>query len=80
MPIEVQPDIFEISPIVPSPFRWGRVRVGVDKKYLVRIGPPSPSSPPTAGRGVLCCRIPKNVRDEFSDLNMQESIKYIEHS
>jgi hypothetical protein len=28
----------------------GRVRVGVDKK---RFGPPSPSSPPAVGRGVL---------------------------
>jgi hypothetical protein len=52
------------------PLRWGRIEVGVDK--IKNLWSPFPLSPPTAGRGVFCCRIPKNVRDEFSDLNMQE--------
>ena len=34
--------MFEISPTIPSPFRWGRARVGVDKGVLVLIGSPLP--------------------------------------
>ncbi len=34
------------------PLRGGRARVGVDENHFVHIGPPSPSSPPTVGRGV----------------------------
>jgi hypothetical protein len=31
------PKIFEISPLTPLPLRWGRARVGVDKRDSVRI-------------------------------------------
>jgi hypothetical protein len=42
---------------IPSPFRWGRVRVGVDKEICYEFSPPSPQSPPTLGRGGFLCKM-----------------------
>ena len=38
--------------MISSPFDGGRIRWGWTKSLLSRLGPPTPSFPPTAGRGV----------------------------
>ncbi len=44
-------EIFQISPIIPSPFDGGGYGWGRTKAIWSIISPPSPSSPPAEGRG-----------------------------
>ena len=46
-----QPHNFEISTLFPSPFRWGRVRVGVDKGKT--LWSPLPFIPSHGGEGMF---------------------------
>jgi hypothetical protein len=58
-----QTKIFEISSLNLLPLRWGRKKVGVDKRNLVP--PPLHPLPPREGK-FLGAHF-ENVRDKFSD-------------
>jgi hypothetical protein len=60
---KIYPKIFEISSLNLLPLRWGRKKVGVDKRNLV----PPPLHPLPPGRGSFGGTHFENVRRKFSD-------------